>query len=79
MIRNQMKYGYDYDLLQNQYSGSGLVAKKMKKVASKVERGGLLLDRVKDRFKLLYGILMKRLHIFEMCPLILAKNMKRGV
>ena len=57
---------YDYDSLQKQYLGSGLMAKKMKKVVSKIEGGDLLLDigcgtgellsRVKDRFRLLYGV-----------------------
>lgn len=66
MRRDQVLEEYNYDSLQNQYFGSGLMAKKMKKVVSKIESGDLLLDigcgtgellnRVKDRFRLLYGM-----------------------
>ena len=66
MRRNQIEK-YDYDSLQKRYSSSqDLMAKKMKKVESKIGSRDLLLDigcgtgelldRVKNRFKLLYGV-----------------------
>jgi predicted TPR repeat methyltransferase len=65
MRRDQIKE-FNYDSLQKQYSGQGLMAKKMKKVVSKIGSGDLLLDigcgtgelldRVKDKFKLVYGM-----------------------
>lgn len=66
-MREEKKSRYDYDSLQKRYSSDqDLMAKKMKKVEAKIGSGVLLLDigcgtgellnRVKDRFELLYGI-----------------------
>ena len=66
MKKDQIKE-FNYDSLQKQYfSGQGLIAKKMKKVVSKIGSGDLLLNigcgtgellnRVKDKFKLVYGM-----------------------
>lgn len=66
-MRGEKTAKYDYDSLQKRYtSGQGLMSKKMKKVVSKIGSGNLLLDigcgtgellnRVKDRFELLYGV-----------------------
>ena len=66
-MRGEKTAKYDYDSLQKRYTSSqDLMAKKMKKVESKIGSGNLLLDigcgtgellnRVKDGFELLYGV-----------------------
>lgn len=65
-MRKDQIQKYNYENLQHHYDESSLMSKKMYKVVSKINRGGLLLDigcgtgelldRVKDKFKFLYGV-----------------------